>query len=60
MNLGASPGDAEHPEPYLYVGPWAPHEGAFWNEPFGASLGRARVESVEAAVAFFRQGLALL
>ena len=21
-NYGASPGDADHPEPYLYVGPW--------------------------------------
>ncbi len=29
---GASPGDAEHPEPYLYVGPWtARPEGSLWN-----------------------------
>jgi hypothetical protein len=31
-NYGASPGDAEHPEPYLYVGPWtADVEGELWN-----------------------------
>ncbi|MDX6673129.1 MAG: hypothetical protein QOH11_547 [Solirubrobacteraceae bacterium] len=29
---GASPGDGEHPEPYLYVTPWAPPpEGKLWN-----------------------------
>jgi hypothetical protein len=60
VNLGASPGDAEHPEPYLYVGPWEARQGTFWNEPFGASLGLAEVDSVDAAVAFFREGLALL
>ena len=42
VNLGASPGDGFHAEPYLYVGPWGPHRpGApgFWNAPFGAVLG---------------------
>jgi hypothetical protein len=30
-NYGASPGDADHPEPYLYVGPWTDEvEGALW------------------------------
>jgi hypothetical protein len=30
-NYGASPGDADHPEPYLYVGPWtAEVEGPLW------------------------------
>jgi len=29
---GASPGDAEHPEPYLYVATWAtPPDDPFWN-----------------------------
>jgi hypothetical protein len=29
---GASPGDEEHPEPYIYVAPWsAPPEGELWN-----------------------------
>jgi hypothetical protein len=30
-NYGASPGDAQHAEPYLYVGPWDRFEGEFWN-----------------------------
>ena len=31
-NLGASPGDESHPEPYLYVGPWdATVSGELWN-----------------------------
>jgi hypothetical protein len=60
VNYGGSPGDDEHDEPYLYVGPFArplPAGGeGFWNEPFGASLTRAAVPDVEAAVAFFRRG----
>ena len=29
---GASPGDGEHPEPYLYVAPWSsPADGELWN-----------------------------
>ncbi len=33
--FGASTGDAAHPEPYLYVGPWRPYQPneAFWNDP---------------------------
>ena len=38
-NVGASPGDADHDAPYLYVGPWEPRPGGIWNEPWGASLG---------------------
>jgi hypothetical protein len=31
-NFGASPGDDEHPEPFLYVGPWtADVSGELWN-----------------------------
>jgi hypothetical protein len=31
-NFGASPGDPDHPEPYLYVGPWtAEVSGELWN-----------------------------
>jgi hypothetical protein len=60
VNLGASPGDEDHPRPYLYVGPWEHHEGPFWNEPFGASLGDEHVDGPAAAVAFFRRGLAQL
>lgn len=36
---GASPGDAEHPEPYVYVSPWTPHSESFWNEGSFASMG---------------------
>lgn len=45
-NYGASPGDADHPEPYLYVGPWvAPPAGELWNaQGFpGAELGYAEL-----------------
>jgi hypothetical protein len=41
-NYGASPGDDEHPEPYVYVGPWtAPTDGELWNATAfdGAELG---------------------
>jgi len=32
-NYGASPGDEDHPEPYLYVGPWDSERatGGLWN-----------------------------
>jgi hypothetical protein len=31
-NYGASPGDDDHPEPYLYVGPWTVEvSGELWN-----------------------------
>src|SRR5689334_9790522 len=36
VNYGASPGDAGHPAPYAYVGPWSPPTpaaGTFWNAP---------------------------
>jgi hypothetical protein len=57
VNLGGSPGDAQHPEPYLYVGPWAvPEQGGFWNEPFGASLGWQDVPDADAALIFLRRG----
>jgi hypothetical protein len=40
LNLGLSPGDARHRDPYLYVGPREATElhGPFWNAPFGALL----------------------
>lgn len=68
-NFGASPGDATHPEPYLYVGPWdqsflaepateAPDP--YWNESFGASLPysalRAAADARDTALDFFREG----
>jgi len=64
-NYGVSPGDAGHPEPYLYVGPWdAKAADPFWNEPFGASLPYADLlaaaDPEQAALAFFRRGRTLL
>lgn len=60
---GASPGDAEHPEPYLYVGAWgAVDDDPFWNESSftGASLPLRElitaVDPVADAVGFFREG----
>jgi hypothetical protein len=40
-NYGGSPGDEQHPEPYLYVGPWAARDGELWNATSfsGAELG---------------------
>jgi len=58
VNLGGSPGDGDHPEPYLYVGPWAGAEGPFWNEPWGRSWPAVEVPDVATAVALLRQGLA--
>jgi hypothetical protein len=60
-NFGGSPGDEDHPEPYLYVGPWAPHQDDdFWNEPFGASLSYAELRAGADGLAFLRKGRELL
>ncbi|HEX3826826.1 MAG TPA: hypothetical protein VHV82_06080 [Sporichthyaceae bacterium] len=37
VNYGVSPGDGYLDEPYVYVGPWKPRVGEFWNAPFGAA-----------------------
>jgi hypothetical protein len=67
VNLGASPGDGFHSEPYLYVGPWGPErpgDATFWNAPFGAAFGHGELldagEPVAAAVAFLTKGVELL
>ncbi len=67
VNLGGSPGDGFHAEPYLYVGPWTvdrPGDADFWNAPFGALLGHAELlgesDPLGSAVAFFERGIALL
>jgi hypothetical protein len=49
-NFGASPGDADHDEPYLYVGPWtAEVSGELWNARGfkGAELGYAELIAAE-------------
>lgn len=58
INFGGSPGDEGRPEPYLYVGPWTPRVGSFWNEPYGAACSLYELESVADGVAFFERGLA--
>ena len=61
INYGASPGDDQIAEPYLYVGP---HGGpplgdsAFWNAPFGAARTFRQIGTVSEAAAFFRDGRA--
>jgi hypothetical protein len=60
-NYGASPGDGDHDEPYLYVGPWtAQVSGELWNARGfkGAELGYSELlESADpaaTAIQFFR------
>src|SRR5215475_4907928 len=61
INYGASPGDDQIPDPYLYV---SPHDGpspgdlAFWNAPFGAACTFRQIGIVAEATAFFRDGRA--
>jgi len=64
---GASPGDEQHPEPYLYVGPWtAPPAAPEWNAVgfTGAELGYAALlEATDpraTALAFFRERRGIL
>ena len=66
--FGASPGDAQHPEPYLYVTHWKPEvpADAFWNDTAfaGASLSYAELlaarDQRERALAFVRRGIDVL
>lgn len=62
VNYGGSPGDAEHEEPYLYVGPHAlpPPDGTLWNEPFGTSRPALPPPTGIEALEFFRAGRAAL
>jgi hypothetical protein len=59
-NYGASPGDENHPEPYLYVGPWSGEaQGELWNARgfTGAELDYAELVAADdpgaLALAFF-------
>jgi hypothetical protein len=61
INYGASPGDAQVADPYLYVGPHdgpPPGEPAFWNAPFGAVRTIGQICAAADAIAFFRDGRA--
>jgi hypothetical protein len=56
VNYGISPGDAAHPRPYAYVGPWTPREGPFWNASFGALRPADELADTGAVAAFFMEG----
>ncbi|MGQ0574325.1 MAG: hypothetical protein ACT4RN_08990 [Pseudonocardia sp.] len=59
VNYGVSPGDAAHPRPYAYVGPWTPPvQGGFWNAPFGALRPLDELPDARAVAAFFTKGRA--
>jgi len=62
--VGASPGDDDHAEPYLYVGPWRePPAGPLWNASgfTGAELGYAELlaagDQLDSAARFFASRL---
>jgi|GEM_PF-5120831 len=59
VNFGGSPGDDHIAEPYLYVGPWSPRQGDFWNESFGATMSYSDIDGPEDALGFFSEGLRL-
>lgn len=59
VNYGVSPGDAGHPRPYAYVGPWqVPAQGGFWNASFGALRGAEELTDADSVTAFFAEGRA--
>ena len=54
VNYGVSLGDGYLDEPYMYVGPFTPRSGPFWNAPFGAAQPLA--QTVEEVASFFAEG----
>ena len=56
VNYGISPGDAGHPEPYLYVGPWTVPKGPDCNETWGRSLPWNVSRSESTALQFLESG----
>jgi hypothetical protein len=60
VNYGASPGDDEIPQPYLYVGPFSgppPDGDPFWNAAFGAYATADNISTEAAALEFFHAGI---
>jgi hypothetical protein len=57
VNFGGSPGDKDHDEPYLYVGPWSLSPHSEWNEAWGASMPWSQQTTAEQAIEFFERGL---
>jgi hypothetical protein len=58
VNVGASPGDADHDVPYFYVGPWLVQPHPMWNEPWGCSLPWTPSTYAIDACRFFEEGFA--
>lgn len=58
VNYGVSPGDADHPSAYAYVGIDPVPDGEFWNAPFGASRPLADLAGADGVAAFFAEGRA--
>lgn len=56
VTYGISPGDRHVAEPYAYVGPHRPREGAFWNESFGACRTLRELGDAAAVAAFLAEG----
>ena len=56
VDYGVSPGDSQVSEPYAYVAPWSPREGAFWNAPFGAARPLTDLPDAGSLLRFFREG----
>ena len=61
VNVGFSPGDTFHGDPYLYVGPHdlaaLDRDDPYWNAPFGAVLPYAALADEATAAAFIDEGL---
>ena len=61
VNYGVSPGDAVHPLPYAYVGPWAVPgdagtDASWWNEPFGRGVSSVDLRDAKDLIALFEEG----
>jgi hypothetical protein len=56
VNYGVSAGDGSCEEPYAYVAPWEPREGAFWNASFGAAKPLTELTGTESVLSFFAEG----
>ncbi|MGH3613963.1 MAG: hypothetical protein ACRDRK_15510 [Pseudonocardia sp.] len=58
VNYGVSPGDAVHPRPYAYIGPWTPREGKFWNASFGSMRWLDDLPDAPTIAEYFAEGRA--
>jgi hypothetical protein len=61
INVGASPGDAFHPLPYVYAGPHerdSLEDDPFWNAPFGAFVSHDQLRTADDPLAAAQQFVA--